>query len=84
VRIISVGSSRRSGHDGRLMLAKYVRPCSKGQKNEFRDAEAIAIALPDLSASPQQSAFFAERDGLLRGRFEIRGHVCCCLVQRRV
>ena len=27
------------GHDARLMPAKYVRPYSKGQKNDFRDAE---------------------------------------------
>ena len=33
------------GHDARLMPAKYVRPYSKGQKNDFRDAEAIAEAL---------------------------------------
>jgi len=32
------------GHDTRLMPAKYVRPYSKGQKNDFRDAEAIAEA----------------------------------------
>src|SRR4029078_5610879 len=32
------------GHDARLMPAKYVRPYSKGQKNDFRDAEAIAEA----------------------------------------
>ena len=41
------------GHDARLMPAKYVRPYSKGQKNDFRDAEAIAEAVqvascPDL------------------------------------
>jgi len=33
------------GHDTRLMPAKYVRPYSKGQKNDFRDAEAIAEAV---------------------------------------
>ena len=33
------------GHDARLMPAKYVRPYSKGQKNDFRDAEAIAEAM---------------------------------------
>jgi hypothetical protein len=33
------------GHDARLMPAKYVRPYSKGQKNEFREAEAIAEAV---------------------------------------
>ena len=33
------------GHDARLMPAKYVRPYSKGQKNDFRDAEAITEAV---------------------------------------
>ena len=33
------------GHDARLMPGKYVRPYSKGQKNDFRDAEAIAEAV---------------------------------------
>jgi transposase len=33
------------GHSARLMPAKYVRPYSKGQKNDFRDAEAIAEAV---------------------------------------
>ncbi len=33
------------GHDARLMPAKYVRPYSKGQKNDFRDAEAIGEAV---------------------------------------
>jgi transposase len=32
------------GHNARLMPAKYVRPYNKGQKNDFRDAEAIAEA----------------------------------------
>ena len=32
------------GHDARLMPAKYVRPYSKGQKNDFRDAEAIVLS----------------------------------------
>ena len=41
-RIISVASLKSLGHDARLMPAKYVRPYSKGQKNDFRDAEAIA------------------------------------------
>jgi transposase len=34
-----------SAVDARLMPAKYVRPYSKGQKNDFRDAEAIAEAV---------------------------------------
>src|ERR1700689_565685 len=33
------------GHNARLMPAKYVRPYSKGQKNDFNDAEAIAEAV---------------------------------------
>jgi len=33
------------GHDARLMPTKYVRPYSKGQKNDLRDAEAIAEAV---------------------------------------
>jgi transposase len=33
------------GHDARLMPAKYVRPYSKGQKNDFCDAEAITEAV---------------------------------------
>jgi transposase len=33
------------GHDTRLMPGRYVRPYSKGQKNDFRDAEAIAEAV---------------------------------------
>jgi transposase len=36
---------RALGHDVRLMAAKYVRPYSKGQKNDYRDAEAIAEAV---------------------------------------
>lgn len=36
---------RALGHNARLMPAKYVRPYSKGQKNDFRDAEAIAEAV---------------------------------------
>ena len=35
----------RLGRDARLMPAKYVRPYSKGQKNDFRDAEALAEAV---------------------------------------
>ena len=29
------------GHNARLMPAKFVRPYSKGQKNDYRDAEAV-------------------------------------------
>ena len=40
-----LGPQRALGHDARLMPARYVRPYSKGQKNDFRDAEAIAEAV---------------------------------------
>ena len=45
------------GHDARLMPAKYVRPYSKGQKNDFRDAEAIAEAVqrPTMKFGRRQS-----------------------------
>src|SRR5437879_1152194 len=33
------------GHDARLMPAKYVKAFLKGNKNDFRDAEAIAEAV---------------------------------------
>ena len=33
------------GHDARLMPGKYVKPYRKGQKNDFRDAKAIAEAV---------------------------------------
>src|SRR6266498_1566014 len=36
---------KAQGHDARLMPAKYVRPYSKGQKNDYRDAEAIVEAV---------------------------------------
>src|SRR6202050_5674656 len=39
------GQLKALGHDARLMPARYVRPYSKGQKNDFRDAEAIAEAV---------------------------------------
>src|ERR1700741_1683289 len=38
------------GHDARLMPAKYVRPYSKGQKNDFNDAEAIAEAVQNAKS----------------------------------
>jgi hypothetical protein len=32
-----VSAGTAASHDARLMPAKYVRPYSKGQKNDFRD-----------------------------------------------
>src|SRR5437667_12059858 len=36
---------QKLGHDARFMPARYARPYSKGQQNDFRDAEAIAEAV---------------------------------------
>jgi transposase len=51
------------GHDARLMPAKYVRPYSKGQKNDFRDAEAIAEAVqrPTMKFVATKTAGVRER-----------------------
>jgi Transposase len=69
------------GHDARLMPAKYVRPYSKGQKNDYRDAEAIAEAVqrptmkfvatktadqPDLQALHRvRERFVGQRTGII-------------------
>ena len=52
------------GHDARLMPAKYVRPYSKGQKNDFRDAEAIAEAVQRPRLPPVQR--YVRNPGLYR------------------
>ena len=59
------------GHDARLMPAKYVRPYSKGQENDFRDAEAIAEAVqrPTMKFVATKTA---ERSGL--GEVAMHGH----------
>ena len=59
------------GHDARLMPAKYVRPYSKGQENDFRDAEAIAEAVqrPTMKFVATKTA---ERSDL--GEVAMHGH----------
>jgi len=58
------------GHDARLMPAKYVRPYSKGQKNDFRDAEAIAEAVqrPTMSFVATKTADQLDLQALHRVR----------------
>ena len=41
------------GHDARLMAAKYVRPYSKGQKNDFRDGGWRPRARPGRKRGPR-------------------------------
>ena len=59
---------RALGHDARLMPAKYVRPYSKGQKNDFRDAEAIAEAW-DAAGLYQVGSFVCDSWKEWNGRF---------------
>src|SRR5258708_32553500 len=58
------------GHDARLMPAKYVRPYSKGQKNDFNDAEAIAEAVqrPTMKFVATKTADQLDLQALHRGR----------------
>jgi transposase len=55
-----------------LMPAKYVRPYSKGQKNDFNDAEAIAEAVQrptDLQALHRvRERLVSQRTGIIRSR----------------
>jgi transposase len=58
------------GHGARLMPAKYVRPYSKGLKNDFRDAEAIAEAAqrPTMKFVATKTADQLDRQALHRVR----------------
>jgi hypothetical protein len=61
---------RGLGHDARLMPAKYVRPYAKGQKNDSRDADAIAEAVQRptmkfvVTKTPRRRAAGRLRDNL--------------------
>jgi hypothetical protein len=48
---------RRLGHTPRIIPALYVKPFSKGQKNDYNDAEAIAEAAlrPNLRTVPEKT-----------------------------
>jgi transposase len=63
------------GHDARLMPAKYVRPYSKGQKNDYRDAEAIAEAVqrPTMKFVATKSADQLDLQALHRVRERLVG-----------
>jgi transposase len=61
---------QKLGHAARLMAARYVRPYSKGQKNDFRDAEAIAEAVqrPTMRFVATKTADQLDLQGLHRVR----------------
>src|SRR6187397_310260 len=81
------------GHDPRLMPAKYVRPYSKGQKNDFRDAEAIAEAVqrPTMRFVPTKTveqldlqALHRVRERLVSQRTGIINQIRAFLLERGV
>ena len=64
------------GHDARLMPARYVKPFLKGQKNDFRDAEAIADAVqrPTMRFVAAKSAEQLDLQSLHRVRARLVRH----------
>jgi transposase len=81
------------GHDPRLMPAKYVRPYSKGQKNDFRDAEAIAEAVqrPTMKFVPTKTteqldlqAMHRVRERLVSQRTGVINQIRAFLLERGI
>src|SRR6266480_1470653 len=81
------------GHDARLMPAKYVRPYSKGQKNDFRDGEAIAEAVqrPTMKFVAMKTAeqldlqaLHRVRERLVRQRTGIINQIRAFLLERGI
>jgi transposase len=77
---------RALGHDARLMPAKYVRPYSKGQKNDFRDAEAIAEAVqrPTMKDQLDLQALHRVRERLVSQRTGIISQIRAFLLERGI
>ncbi len=83
----------RLGHDARLMPAIYVKPFLKGQKNDFRDAEAIAEAVqrPTMRFVPTKSdeqldlqALHRVRARLVRQRTAVINQIRAFLLERGI
>jgi transposase len=81
------------GHDARLMPAKYVRAYSKGQKNDFRDAEAIAEAVQrptmkfvatKMADQLDLQALHRVRERLVRQRTGIINQIRAFLLERGI
>src|SRR5215831_10568846 len=81
------------GHAARLMPAKYVRAYSKGQKNDYRDAEAIAEAVqrPTMKFVATKTAdqldlqaLHRVRERLVRQRTGIINQIRAFLLERGV
>ena len=65
------------GHDVRLMSPEYVRPYVKAQKNDDRDAEAIAEAAtrPTMRFVELKSQDQLDLQTLHRARSRVRGEI---------
>ncbi len=81
------------GHDARLMPAQYVKPYLRGQKNNFRDAEAIAEAVqrPRMRFVPTKSveqldlqAIHRVRSRLVRHRTAVINQIRALLLERGI
>ncbi len=81
------------GHDARLMPAQYVKPYLRGQKNDFRDAEAIAEAVqrPRMRFVPTKSveqldlqAMHRVRSRLVRHRTAVINQIRALLLERGI
>jgi transposase len=81
------------GHDARLMPAQYVKPYLRGQKNDFRDAEAIAEAVerPRMRFVPRKSveqldlqALHRVRSRLVRHRTSVINQIRALLLERGI
>jgi transposase len=84
---------RRLGHDPKIIPAKYVKPFSKGQKNDYNDAEAIAEAVlrPNLRAVPEKTqdqldlqALHRVRDRLVSRRTATINQIRCFLLEHGI
>ena len=73
------------GHEVRLMSPEYVRTYVKAQKNDDRDAEAIAEAAtrPTMRFVPVKSEAQSEVQALHRARAAGGGALCLCRRGRR-